>query len=162
MTRAYASTVIDGPVEQVWRHLRDFGNIDAYYAPTETTDVDGLGDQVGCIRTARHRETGQIFREQLLALSDVEHYASYTQLQFPPVKNCVITVRLRPVTVPPATFIEWYCDFDVVDGDEAQLIDFIVAGVYEPCFEGLKALTARNQDSPQPARGKVNGQGGTS
>lgn len=45
MTRAYASTVIDAPVGQVRRHLRDFGDIDAYYAPTETTDVDGPGDQ---------------------------------------------------------------------------------------------------------------------
>lgn len=157
MTHAYASTVIDAPVAEVWRHLRDFGNIDAYYPPTETIGIDGSGDKVGTIRTARHRETGQIFREQLVALSDVEHHQSYTQLEFPPVKNCVITVRLRPVTVPSATFIEWYCDFDVVDGDEDQLIEFIVTGVYEVCFEGLKALVAGRVDAARDTVGAMDG-----
>ena len=161
MTHAYASTVIDAPVADVWRHLRDFGNIDAYYPPTETIDVDGPGDRVGCIRTARHRETGQIFREQLVALSDEEHYASYTQLQFPPAKNVVITVRLRPVTVPSATFIEWYCDFDVVDGDEDQLIEFVVTGVYHVCFAGLKALVASGADPSPAARDSVSATNGT-
>ena len=76
----------------------------------------------------------------MLSLSDLTHTASYTQLEFPAIKNAVITVQLLPVTVPTATFIEWYCTFDIVEGDEKQLVNFIVSQVYEPCFVGLAGL----------------------
>ena len=48
MSRAYASTVLAAPVPEVWRHLRDFGALEAYYPITEVLEVDRPGDQVGC------------------------------------------------------------------------------------------------------------------
>lgn len=140
MTLAYASTVISAPVDTVWPYLRDFGALDAYYPVTEVLGVDRPGDQVGCVRTARNRDTGQVFRERLLSLSDADHTLSYTQLEFPAIADAVIVVRLFPVTVPGGTFIEWFCTFDVVEGAAAALIDFIVTQVYEPCFAGLQRL----------------------
>lgn len=141
MTRAYASSVLQAPLEPVWNHLRDFSTIDTYLPTVELIEMQGPPDRVGCVRAARHRETGQVYREKLIALSDAEHSASYTQLEFPMIDNCVITVGLRPITTSGATFIEWYSDWDLVgEGSATELADWLVHYTYELCFQGLEKL----------------------
>ena len=59
-------------------------------------------------------DDGGNIREQLLALSDVDHVCTYSILESPlPFTNYVATLRLTPVTMAEATFAEWEASFDV-------------------------------------------------
>jgi hypothetical protein len=148
MTIAYASTVIDAPIEKVWSHLRNFGGLASYQSSVAKLALEGAGgDQVGCVRNLRlHEEKfhGKVLRERLVALSDLDHSAAYTvETEGDPFENVVCRVQLRRITDRDATFIEWSTTFDVtVAGAGPGLCNFIVNEIYTDCFRGLKALVA--------------------
>ncbi len=48
MTRVYASTVLDAPIEQVWHMLRDFNGHDRWHPAIATSQIEqGAGDAMG-------------------------------------------------------------------------------------------------------------------
>ena len=84
------------------------------------------------------KEGGHL-REQLLALSDVDHSFTYNILVSPmPVKDYVATFRLTPITVGNRTFAEWWADFNVTSGTEQAMVDQIGDGVFVRGFEALE------------------------
>ena len=109
MSIAYASTLIDAPVDSVWQHLRNFGALGSYESNVQTLALAGSlsGDQVGSVRTIVVRG-GHSVRERLLSLSDIDHTAAYTvEIQDAPFENAVSQFKLLPVSDRNATFIEW-------------------------------------------------------
>ena len=144
MIRAYRSAVIIASIEKVWATIRDFNALPSWHPAIAKSEIEGglASDAVGCVRSFSMKEGGHL-REQLLALSDVDHSFTYNILVSPmPVKNYVATVRLTPVTVGNGTFAEWWADFDVTSGTEQAMAAQIGDGVFVAGFEALqKKLT---------------------
>jgi NADPH2:quinone reductase len=142
MVKVRKSTIIDAPVEAVWRLLRDFnGHEDWHPAVAESRIEDGrLSDQIGCVRRFTLSDGGGELREQLLALSDAEPGFTYCILEAPmPLMGYVATMRLRPVTDGQRTFIEWESSFTTPPGAERELADLVGDGIYEAGFAAIKA-----------------------
>ena len=141
MARTYRSAVIHAPLETVWNEIRDFNALPLWHPAIARSEIeDGRpSDSVGCVRSF-YLQDGGFLREQLLALSDVEHSFTYNILVSPmPVKNYVATFRLTRVSVGNATLAEWWADFDVTSGTDEEMIASIGDGVFVAGFEALNS-----------------------
>jgi Polyketide cyclase / dehydrase and lipid transport len=144
MVRAYRSAVINSPLETVWATIRDFNALPSWHPAIAQSEIEGgLGSNaVGCVRSFSMKEGGHL-REQLLALSDLDHSFTYNILVSPmPVKDYVATFRLTPITVGNRTFVEWWADFNVTSGTEQTMVDQIGDGVFVRGFEALEKKLA--------------------
>jgi hypothetical protein len=144
MVRAYRSSVINAPIEKVWAIVRDFNGLPSWHPVIAKSEIEGgrAGDAVGSVRSF-YRQDGGHLREQLLALSDVDHTFTYSILVSPmPVKNYVATVRLTRVTVGNRTFGEWWADFDVTSGPEEVMVAQIGDGVFVGGFDAIEKKLA--------------------
>ena len=98
---AYRSAVISPPVQKVWAAIRDFNALPAWHPAIVQSEIERelASDAIGCVRSFSLQDGGHL-REQLLALSDVDHSFTYNILVSPmPVKNYVATFRLTPIRV---------------------------------------------------------------
>jgi hypothetical protein len=144
MVRAYRSAVINAPVDKVWATIRDFNALPSWHPAIAKSEIEGglPSEAIGCVRSFSLQDGGHL-REQLLALSDVDHSFTYSILVSPmPVKNYVATCRLTPVTVGNRTFIEWWADFDVTAGTEEAMVAQIGDGVFVGGFQALETKLA--------------------
>lgn len=140
MPRVVRSTIVDAPVAEVWRVLRDFNaHRDWHPAIADSLIEDGMApDAVGAVRRFRLRDGG-VLREQLLTLSDRDFGLSYCILDAPvPLVGYVAQVRLRPVTDGGRTFWQWSGQFDCPPEREAELVRLVGEGIYEAGFAGLR------------------------
>jgi len=154
MLRAYRSAVISAPVQKVWAAIRDFNALPAWHPAIVQSEIErGLAsDAIGCVRSFSLQDGGHL-REQLLALSDVDHSFTYNILVSPmPVKNYVATFRLTPITVGNRTFAEWWADFDVTAGGEEAMAAQIGDGVFVAGFEALEKKLACQGGAPHHSR----------
>ena len=134
------STVIDAPIDEVWSVLRDFNGHTAWHpAVTASVIEDGQsGDQVGCVRNFRLKDGSRI-REQLLFLSDAKTSFGYCILEAPaPLRNYVVSVRLRPVTSVDACLWEWRASFEPPPAQRERLESFVRDEIIEAGFAGLR------------------------
>lgn len=141
MPEVYVSAIIDASLEKVWAIVRDFNALPRWHPLVATSRIEGdrSADSLGCIRNFQLAETGETVREQLLALSDVEHFSTYSILESPlPVRNYVATLTLRRITTTGQTFGEWQSRFDTPPGEEESACD-LVKGVYEDGFASIAA-----------------------
>ncbi|MDY0885548.1 SRPBCC family protein [Dongia soli] len=145
MPRASVSSVIDAPVEQVWKRIRDFNALPQWHPAIKDSRIeDGLApDKIGCIRNFNLRD-GANFREQLLALSDRDHSYTYVILDSPfGVVNYVSTLKLTPVTDGDRCVVEWYSDFDCEPQRSQELVNTFRQAVYQAGFDALKSHFSR-------------------
>lgn len=101
MPEVYVSAIIDASLEKVWEVIRDFNALPHWHPLVATSRIedDRPADAIGCIRNFQVAGSGETIREQLLALSEVEHFYTYSILESPlPVKDYVATLRLRRIT----------------------------------------------------------------
>lgn len=141
MSKVYCSAVVPAPVHDVWALVRDFSGFAAWHPMAADIRIEGdvSGDMVGCVRTIPLPD-GSSQREQLLALSDLDHSWAFTVIEGPvPLQNYLSELRLRRVTADETTFVEWVGQFDVADVDEADACNAVMT-VYH---EGLQALRTR-------------------
>ncbi len=139
MPEVYVSAVIDAPLEKVWEMLRDFNALPQWHPLVATSRIedDLPADAIGCIRNFQLVEDLATIREQLLALSDVEHFVTYSILDSPlPVSNYVATILLRRITTTGQTFGEWRSRFDSPPGQEASA-SATVKSIYEQGFASI-------------------------
>lgn len=156
MIRVTRSAVIDAPIERVWEVLRDFNSHGAWHPAVGESEIEGgeRADQVGCVRNFFLKD-GNHIREQLLGLSDAEHFSTYCILDATlPMRRYVATVQLKRVTDRERTFWHWQSTFDVPRGREKEFADLVGKGVYEAGFEGLRAYLRRG-GVPAPAAAPV-------
>ncbi len=139
MPRPYASGIVPGDVEQVWRRVRDFDGLASWHPTIADSEIEpgpGAGE-VGAIRRLTLADGG-VVREQLLTLDDVDHSYTYRILDSPfPVRSYVSTIRLAPVTATGDTFVEWWADYDADAADEEKLTTTFADGVYATGITGL-------------------------
>jgi len=143
MAKVRVSSVIGGPVDQVWNKIRDFNALPEWHPAIDKSHIeaDRTSDSVGCIRNFDLVGGGNI-REQLLALSDQETTFTYSILESPmPVSNYIATVSLSKVTEGNMTYAEWQAEFDVPAEEEAETVE-IIRGVFTSGFESLQQLFA--------------------
>jgi hypothetical protein len=144
MARAYASTVIEAPVEAVWEIVRDFNAMPSWNPNiTESRIENGLAaDVVGCVRDFRLADDTRV-RERLLALDDSRYFFTYN-FETPafPVENYHCTLELIPVTTGDAerTFAHWCATFDEAPEDRGRYEKLISDQVFAL---GLNALAER-------------------
>jgi hypothetical protein len=157
MGRAYASAIIEAPVETVWGAIRDFGALAAWHPALTLSGIEGGGDPdvVGCIRKLE-LQGGGAARERLLMLDDSRYTFSYN-FETPafPIDNYVATVELIPVTNGDKTFAQWTGTFDARPEETTDYGDVISNAVFAA---GWAALAGQLKDSAAPA-GAVRWQG---
>lgn len=150
MARAYASIIVNAPVESVWAIVRDFNGMpDWNPAVIDSMIEDGLdADVVGCIRSFP-LAGGAHVRERLLALDDSRYSFTYN-FETPafPVDNYVATMELIPVTKTDATFVHWRADFDEAPQDAGKYVRIVSEDVFA---NGLNALAKKTVGAAPPA-----------
>lgn len=160
MVQVTQSTIIDAPIDDVWRILRDFNGHGGWHPSVVTSLVEGGApvDAVGSVRRFRLTDGGE-FREQLLSLSDANRTLTYCLLEAPiPLIGYVATMRLKPVTDGDQTFWEWRSEFLPPADRREELTRLVSNEIYIAGFSALRALlTRRSQDaaSPGPAADRV-------
>ena len=142
MAKAYASAVIDAPIETVWKTVRDFNALPDWHPAIARSEIeDGRSaDAVGAIRSF-HLTDGAHVRERLLALDDAGHTLSYNFVKPAfPVQNYVAVIRLLPITDGNRTFAEWSATFDEAPDDAGKFVEIVSTHVFAA---GWKALGER-------------------
>jgi hypothetical protein len=140
MPKAFVSTVINAPIERVWRTVADFNGLPAWMpGMTESVIEPGKGDkEVGAVRRLSMAGTKDKLRERLEVLSSDEWLITYSVLEGPlPVKNVVTSLRLRPITDTYGTLGEWSTKFETEPGKEAEGEQFM-SRVFGAGFRALK------------------------
>jgi hypothetical protein len=144
---ASVSTVIDAPLDEVWRWLDDFANWHLWIPRILSTTMDEGLDQapVGSTRILG-REGGSTIREQLRMKDADRHTLSYVfDGPYPyPVRRYVGTVRVEPVTTSGATFVHWSGDYDSDAADETAAAETFRA-IYLTFFAALTEAIATDR-----------------
>ncbi|WP_158801804.1 MULTISPECIES: SRPBCC family protein [unclassified Acidisoma] len=149
MAQAYASAIIEAPVETVWATIRDFGALAAWHPALSSSEIEqgDPPDRVGCIRSLQLHGGGGA-RERLLMLDDSRYSFSYN-FETPafPVGNYVSTLELIPVTNGDATFARWSATFDEQPEDAGKYVDIVSNAVFAV---GLAALADKLRGAASP------------
>jgi len=134
------SVIIDAPIDTVWAAVRSFDGV-AQWNPGVTAAVleSGSATAVGSIRKLDIVD-GSVFRETLLAHSDIEHFYTYDIIESPlPCSNYVACHRFIEITDGNQTLGIWEGEFDCKATDAEQLETVVGDMIY------LAAQQALNQ-----------------
>jgi uncharacterized protein YndB with AHSA1/START domain len=140
MPKVHVSTVINAPIERVWRTVSDFNGLPAWMpGMKDSTIEDGKSPiAVGTVRCLSMAGTNAKLRERLEVFSPEDCQITYSVLEGPlPVKNVVTTMRLRPITDIYGTLGEWSSQFETEPGKEEEGVQFL-ARVFSSGFRALK------------------------
>ena len=157
MVKVRQSTIIDAPVDAVWRILRDFNGHENWHPAIATSAIEGGEpvDAVGAVRRFRLKDGGEL-REQLLSLSDKARTLTYCLLEAPlPLMGYVATIALKPVTDGDRTFWEWSSEFRPPAERREELVALVTEGNYRAGFEAIRRRLAR--PARQLAAGHIGG-----
>ena len=141
MPKAYTSTIVGAPADEVWTYLRNFNDLPKWTGGivVESEIEDGLaGDQVGAVRSFTLGD-GAHLRERLLSHSDVYRMYSYNfeKTHFD-VDDYHATLRVTPVTDGDVSFVEWSTTFNC-DRDRIQeWEDFFSQEVFQGALDAVK------------------------
>lgn len=141
------SVIIDAPLDRVWAAVRAFDGV-VHWNPgvTAARMESGASTSVGSIR---HLDIvdGTVFRETLLAHSDLAHFYTYGIVEGPlPCRNYVSTHRFLPVTDGNLTLGIWSGEFDCDPADEAALEAIVGDAIYRDGMRGLNSYLANIQE----------------
>lgn len=141
MARAYTSTVIDAPADEVWDYLRDFNGLPKWTGGivVESEIEDGrAGDHVGSVRSFKLGD-GEHLRERLLSHSDKYRMYSYNFEKTPfDVDNYHATLRVRPITDGNKSFVEWSTTFDCDRDQIDEWQSFFSNEVFQSALNAVK------------------------
>ncbi|GAA1216428.1 SRPBCC family protein [Prauserella alba] len=139
MPRPYASGIVPGDVDEVWRRVRDFNGLPAWHPGIASSEIEPghSATEVGAVRKLTLADGG-VVREQLLCLDDPGRSYTYNILDGPfPIRRYISTIRLAPVTATGDTFVEWWTEYDADAADEPTLDKTFSQGVFAAGIAGL-------------------------
>jgi hypothetical protein len=137
--KVFVSTVINAPIERVWRVLRDFNGLPSWMAGMKASEIEAGKEPaaIGAVRRLTLAD-GSILRERLEQLSDGDQQITYSVLEGPlPVKDVVTSMRLRPITDMYWTYAEWTSQFASAPGKEKEGVQYL-SRVFNAGFRQLK------------------------
>lgn len=138
--QVFRSMILDAPIETVWAALRRFDGVSGWNPAVSAASMEGGGaTEVGAIR---HLDIvdGTVFRETLLAHSDIEHFYTYDILESPlPLTGYVSTHRFIPITASGQTLGIWESTFDCAPEDSAAMERIVGDDIYIGGMVGLNA-----------------------
>src|SRR6267154_96223 len=139
----YISAVIDAPVEEVWKIMRDYNGMPSYHPGIKHSLIEEgrPSDQLGSVRRLTLAEG--FVREVLLGMDDRNYIFTYEIVEGTlPVRGYVAGVRLHRVTQGNLTFAEWWADFEVVGADRGSVVAQIGNNVFAAGFTAVAAKLA--------------------
>jgi|SRR4051812_20941133 len=140
MPKVLVSTVINAPIERVWRTVADYNGLPAWMPGMKDSVIeDGKKPtELGAVRKLGMQASKDLLRERLEVFDPEAHTITYSVLQGPlPVKNIRTTMHLRPITDSYGTLGEWSTQFDTEPGKEEEGQQFM-ARVFGAGFRALK------------------------
>ncbi len=139
------SMIIDAPIDRVWAAVRSFDSVAAWNPAVTNARIEtGSPTATGAIRHLDIAD-GTVFRETLLAHSDVDHFYTYDILESPlPVTGYVSTHRFLAVTHSDQTLSIWESRF-LCAASVADEMDKVVGdAIYIGGMIGLNAFLKEN------------------
>lgn len=129
--KVFRSVVIDAPIDRVWQTVRRFDGVAAWNPGVAAARMEsGSATEVGSIR-ALDIVDGTVFRETLLAHSDVDRLYTYDIIESPlPCSNYVATHRFIEITEGNRTLGIWQGEFDCDPADAAELESLVGDLIY--------------------------------
>jgi uncharacterized protein YndB with AHSA1/START domain len=140
MPKVFVSTVINAPIERVWRCVSDFNGLPAWMPGMKESVVEAgkSSQEIGAVRSLSMTGTKDKLRERLEVFSPEEFLITYSVLEGPlPVQNVRTSMRLRPITDAYGTFAEWSSEFGTDKGKEDAGVQFM-GRVFNAGFRALK------------------------
>ena len=143
--KVFRSMVLDAPVAQVWAAVRAFDAVVDWNPGVIAARMEsGSPTAVGSVRHLDIAD-GTVFRETLLAHSDLEHFYAYDIVEGPlPCRNYMSTHRFIAITEGDRTLGIWQGKFDCDPDDEARLDEIVGDGIYVAGMKGLDDFLVRN------------------
>jgi carbon monoxide dehydrogenase subunit G len=137
-----SSGVVDRPIAQLWALVADFSNLSRWHPDVVESQIEsGSGTSEGAVRALVLRN-GMRLRERLVAISDAEHFYTYSVIESPmPVRDHQSTVRFESRGLN-ATEVTWSARFNVVGADPAAIAEGVKAGVIDLGIQGLRQALA--------------------
>ena len=129
--KVWRSVVIDAPIKQVWSAIRRFDGVANWNGGVTAAILEsGAATEVGAVRKLDIID-GSVFRETLLAHSDVEHFYTYDIIDSPlPCSNYIACHRLIEITEGNKTLGIWQGEFDCDPTDAESLESIVGDGIY--------------------------------
>ncbi len=134
----FRSMVIDASAEEVWAAVRRFDGVAAWNPGITASKMESGGaTEVGGIRRLDAAD-GSVWRETLLAHSDLELFYAYDIVEGPlNCENYVSTHRFIPITDGDRTLGIWEADFDCHSSDADELERIVGDAIYMAGMAGL-------------------------
>lgn len=135
MGKCYNSIVINAPIEDVWKTIKNFHDLS--WGSAVVTSTDKIGDKSSDEMGAQ-RILNNAFHETLLSIDDSQFSFTYSIDDGPgpvakdAVENYIGKVKLSSVTDSNSTFAEWSSSFDSTNANE-------VTAFCNPIYSGLLA-----------------------
>ena len=144
--KVMTSVIIEAPIANVWAAVRGFDQVVNWNPGVTAAQMEtGTPTSVGSIR---HLDIvdGTVFRETLLAHSDLDHFYSYDIVEGPlPCWNYISTHRFIPITDGDMTLGIWQGEFDCAPEDETDLLAIVGNDIYRDGMRGLNTWMKENQ-----------------
>ncbi len=125
------SVIIDAPIDRVWQAVRHFDGVVEWNPGVTAAEMEsGSPTAIGSIRKLDIVD-GSVFRETLLAHSDLEHFYTYDILASP--LNCTNYIschRFIEITEGNKTLGIWQGEFDCDPADAAELETIVGDTIY--------------------------------
>ena len=139
------SVVIDAPIGQVWAAVRRFdGVVDWNPGVVGAVLESGRPTEVGAVRRLDIVD-GSVFRETLLAHSDLEHFYTYDILDSPlPCSKYVSCHRFVEITDGDRTLGIWQGEFDCDPADAVELEAIVGDSIYRDAQLALNQYLKEN------------------
>lgn len=141
----YRSIIIEAPIDRTWAAVREFDSVGTWNPAVSAARMEtGTSTAVGSVR---HLDIvdGTVFRETLLAHSDVDHFYTYDIIEGPlPCTSYLSSHRFVPITEGNWTLGIWEGTFDCAKEDEATLESIVGDLIYRDGMKGLAAWLMEN------------------
>ncbi len=139
------SVIIDAPIERVWQAVRRFDGVAAWNPGVAAAVMEtGSPTAIGSVRKLDIVD-GSVFRETLLAHSDLEHYYTYNIIDSPlKCSNYVSCHRFIEITQGNKTLGIWQGEFDCDPADAAELEKIVGNGIYRDAQLALNQYLQEN------------------
>ena len=143
--KVYRSVIIGAPIDDVWRAVRDFDGVVNWNPGVTAARMEtGSATSVGSIRHLDIAD-GTVFRETLLAHSDMDFSYSYDIVEGPlPCTNYISTNCFLPITDGDKTLGIWESEFDCRPEDEDTLDNIVGDQIYLGGMHGLNEYLKGN------------------